>query len=128
MRGGSSAAMLDVDVAGRQGGAAVGAVGAHDGRGDGHLQGPGRVDLVDGVRGLDEDPVRVGRRAEVDLDPSLEAGDVAEQHRVGGALASRVPAAPGLGRSARTPRRCGRPRASARPAAARSAVSAAARS
>ena len=48
---------LDVDVAGLQGGAAVGAVGAHDGGEDGHLQGLGRVDLVDGVCGLDEDPV-----------------------------------------------------------------------
>ena len=30
---------------------------------------------------------RVGRRAEVDLDPALETGDAAEEHRVGGELA-----------------------------------------
>ena len=85
--------------------AAVGAVGAHDGRGHSHFQRAGRVDLVDRVRGLDEDPVRVGRGAEVDLDAPLQARDAAEQERVVGELRARrqqrpcpagLPARPGV--------------------------------
>ena len=47
------------------------------------LQRPDRVDVADLVRGLDEDPVRLGGRAEVDLDVPPQARDVAEQQRVG---------------------------------------------
>ena len=79
-------------------------------------------DVADRVRGLDEDPVRVVGRADVDLDAALEAGDVAEQHRVVGEAAARTPAAPEPGWSARTPRRCGpRPAVSAARCGARTA-------
>ena len=87
------------------------------------------VDVVDRVRGLDEDPVRVGRRADVDLDAPPQARDVAAA--APGRWRPRRAAdeqASGIGRPARTPRRCGPRRTSARHAAASSVVSAAARS
>ena len=96
------------DVAGGQRGAAVGAVGAHHGRGDGDLQRPDRVDLVDRVGGLDEDPVGVGGRAEVDLDVSPQARDVAEQQRVGRAPRAPPTAGPCAGGLTARPRAAGR--------------------
>ena len=46
------------------------------------------------LRGLDEDPVRVGGRAEVDLDVTAQACDVAEQQQGRSAASRAVPAAP----------------------------------
>ena len=73
---------LRVDVTGRQADPSVGSVGRHDRGGHRHLQRACRGKVVDRVRRLGEDAVRIVGRADVDLDAALEAGDVAEHDRV----------------------------------------------
>ena len=89
VRGESPGGRVPRDVDGRQRGTAVGAVRAHHGCRDADLQRSVRVEPVDRVRGLDEDPVGLGGRPEVDLDVSAQARDVAEQQRVGGLFTGR---------------------------------------
>ena len=71
--GSASATPVSMSPAGRRG-PSVGAVGAHDRRGHRHLQRACRGDVVDRVRRLGEDPVRIVGRADVDLDAALGAG------------------------------------------------------
>jgi conjugative relaxase-like TrwC/TraI family protein len=69
-------------VRGSQRRAAVGTEGAHDGRKDAHVQGPGGVDVNHCARGVDEDPVPFGCGADVDLDVAPQGGDVGQHDRV----------------------------------------------
>ena len=95
------------ELDGRQRGSAVGAVRAHDGRGDADLQGSGRVERVHRVGGLDEDPVGLGGRPEVDLDVSAQPRDVADQQGVGGIFTCRRQESLGLARLSARPRAAG---------------------
>ena len=72
-----------------EGGAAVGAVGAQQGRGDGQLERAGGVVGEDGSGGGGERVVGVGRGPDVDLDAAAEPVDVGAQHPVVGELACR---------------------------------------
>ena len=56
---------------------------------DGHLEGADLVVGGDPMRGPGEDPVRVGRGADVELDPGPEPVDVCDEQRVVGLLAGR---------------------------------------
>ena len=77
------------DVPRREPRAAVGSEGAHHcGRGR-DFKGANRIDLVDVVGGVDEDPVRLGGGPDVDLDVSPEPSDVTDQQRVGRPLPRR---------------------------------------
>ena len=78
-----------VEGGGVEGGAAVGAVGAQQGGGDGQLERAGGVVGEDGSGGGGERVVGVGRGPDVDLDAAAEPVDVGAQHPVVGELACR---------------------------------------
>ena len=75
------AATMDgqVEDAEVQGGATVDAVVVHDGLGHCHLQGSDLVAVGHRGRRVDEDPVGLGRRADIHLDPATQPVDVGPQ-------------------------------------------------
>ena len=78
----------DEGIGHRQRRTAVGAEGAHDGSSNTDVEGPGRIDRVDRLGGLHEDPVRLGRRPQVDLDMTTQACDISRSK--GSFVASRA--------------------------------------
>ncbi len=71
-------------MTGRQGGATVDAVAAHDAGQCGHLDGAFLVVLGDVAGGADEDAVGIHGRTDDDLGPATEPVDVGAQQRVVG--------------------------------------------